>query len=322
MGERISILCPSRHYPANWSHASVSSFEVEKGRHVTEPGSSTVRGRRLAGELRRLRASTRMSGEEVGRRLGWSGSKVSRIESHRIGVKMADLRKLLDLYQVPAPRREELFALAREATEKSTLEVIAATFPREYAAQLQEEAEARSVWHWNPLVVPGLLQTPDYARAVLGVWQAMFPVPPSEADRRIQTRLLRQQLLTRDPPIALSVVIDESVLSRKYGSKAVMRKQLERLLEACELPNVEIRVLPLDADAPMPTGAFVYMQFPPVHEVAMPDIVTLEDLEGNRFVEEEQQTYLYQIAFGYLKSRSLSLEQSRDLIEQAMKKWS
>lgn len=290
---------------------------------MTEQDTSTVKERRLAGELRRLRASTRMSGEEVGKRLGWSGSKVSRIESHRIGVKMTDLRKLLDLYQVPAPRREELFALAREATEKSTLDVVAATFPREYAAQLEEEAKARSVWHWNPLIIPGLLQTPDYARAVLGVWQAMFPVSPSEADRRIESRLLRQQLLTRDPPIALSVVIDESVLSRKYGSKAVMRKQLERLLEASELPNVEIRVLPLDADAPMPTGAFVYMQFPPVYEVATPDTVTLEDLEGNRFLEEEQQTYRYQIAFGYLKSRSLSPEQSRDLIEQAMnEKWS
>jgi transcriptional regulator with XRE-family HTH domain len=290
---------------------------------VTEQDTSTVKERRLAGELRRLRASTRMSGEEVGKRLGWSGSKVSRIEGHRIGVKMTDLRKLLDLYQVPAPRREELFALAREATEKSTLEVVAATFPREYAAQLEEEAKARSVWHWNPLIIPGLLQTPDYARAVLGVWQAMFPVPPSEADRRIESRLLRQQLLTRDPPIALSVVIDESVLSRKYGSKAVMRKQLERLLEASVLPNVEIQVLPLDADAPMPTGAFVYMQFPPVHEVATPDTVTLEDLEGNRFLEEEQQTYRYQIAFGYLKSRSLSPEQSRDLIEQTMnEKWS
>jgi transcriptional regulator with XRE-family HTH domain len=289
---------------------------------VIEQGRSSVRERRLAGELRRLRASTRMSGEEVGRRLGWSESKVSRIESHRIGVKMADLRKLLDLYQVTGPRRQELLALAREATEKSTLDMIAATFPREYAAQLEEEAKARSVWHWNPLIVPGLLQTPDYARAVFGVWQAMFPVPPGEADRRIESRLLRQQLLTRDPPIGLSVVIDESVLSRKYGSKPVMRKQLERLLEVTELPNVEIRILPLDADAPMPTGPFVYMQFPPVHEIAVPDIVTLEDFEGNRFLEEEKQTYLYQIAFRYLKSRSLSPEQSQDLMEQTMnEKW-
>ena len=118
-------------------------------------------------------------------------------------------------------------------------------------------------------------------------------------------------------------MIDESVLSRKYGSKPVMRKQLERLLEVAEAPNVEIRILPLYADAPMPTGAFVYMQFPPVHEIAMPDIVTLEDLEGNRFLEEEKQTYLYQAAFRYLKSRSLFPGQSRDLIEQTMnEKWS
>src|SRR5215813_8347432 len=93
----------SRHYPANRSHASINSFEVEKGWHVTEQDTSAVRGRRLAGEHRRIRASKRMSGEEVGTRLGWSGSTESRIESHRIRVKMADLRKLLDLYEVPAP---------------------------------------------------------------------------------------------------------------------------------------------------------------------------------------------------------------------------
>jgi transcriptional regulator with XRE-family HTH domain len=290
---------------------------------VVEQGSSTVRGRRLAAELKRLREHTRLTGEEVAKRLGWSGSKVSRIEGNRIGVKMADLRKLLDLYQVTGPRREELFALARESTWKSALEVVAASFPREYATHLQEEAEAKSAWHWSPLIVPGILQTPDYARAVFGVWQAMVPVPPGEADRRIESRLLRQQRLTREPLLALSAVIDESVLSRKYGSRAVMRTQLERLLEVSGLPNVEIRVLRLDADTPMATGAFVYMQFPPVHEVTMPDIVTVEHLEGNQFIEEEEQTYLYHIAFGHLKDRSLAPERSQDLIAQTMnEKWS
>ena len=199
---------------------------------------------------------TGLTGEEVASRLGWSGSKVSRIELHRIGVKRNDLRDLLDLYGVGDPHREELLALADESKQKNWLEVITATFPPEHAAYYHAEAEARSIWNWEPQVVPGLLQTPEYARAVIQLWPTMFPGPQSEVDRRVEARVIRQQLLTRDPPLELTAVIDESVLHRRFGSKAVMTAQLTHLVEASELPNVELRILPLDGEeSPAGNGA-------------------------------------------------------------------
>lgn len=281
---------------------------------MPDRGSPTVRGRRLAGELRRLRERTGLTGEEVAHRLGWSGSKVSRIELHRIGVKQPDLQELLDLYGVGEAHREELLALARESSKKGWLEKVTASFPAEYAAYLHAEAEAKSVWNWEPQVVPGLLQTPDYARAQMRGWQSMFALPPGDTERRVETRVLRQQLLTRDPPLELSVVIDESVLRRRFGEPAVMHQQLAHLAEATELPNVEVRILRLDGDHPIGTGAFYYLQFAQVHEVPMHDIVNVEHLMGNHYLEDEEDTYKFLVTFQQLIASSLDPAPSRDLI--------
>jgi transcriptional regulator with XRE-family HTH domain len=291
---------------------------------LPDRGSPTVRGRRLAAELRRLRERTGLTGEEVAERLGWSGSKVSRIELARTGVKQADLRLLLDLYGVPDSYRQELIALSRRSSQRNWLEVMTASFPPEYAAYLHAEAEAQSIWNWEPQVVPGLLQTPEYARAVMQHWLMMFPGPLREADRRLEARLLRQELLTRDPPLQLSVVMDESVLRRRFGDPQVMRRQLEHLAEVSELPNVEIRVHGLDGDAPpLVTGAFSYMQFPHVHDIALHDLVTVELLQGNTYLEDEEQTYRYRVAFEYLEKRSMDTAQSRVLIiATAQELWS
>jgi transcriptional regulator with XRE-family HTH domain len=263
-----------------------------------------------------------LTGEEVAQRLGWSESKVSRIELRRTGVKEADLRRLLDIYEVGEPDREELLALARESAQKGWVEAATAGFPAEYAAYLQAEAEAQSVWNWEPQVVPGLLQTPDYARAVMRVWESMFAAPPGETNRRVAARLLRQQLLTREPPLELSVVIDESVLRRKYGDHQVMREQLQRLAELSQLPNVELAILPLIGEHPLSTGAFSYMQFPQVHQVPMHDIVSVEHLESSYYLEAEDQTYPYRVTFEHLRRHSLDAAQSRDLLaETARQVW-
>jgi transcriptional regulator with XRE-family HTH domain len=287
---------------------------------VPDRGSPTVRGRRLAAELRRLREGTGMNGEEVAERLGWSGSKVSRIELYRTGVKLGDLRQLLDLYGVEDAYREDLIALARESTKRSPLRQIASGLPpeSEYAAYLSAEAEAESVWNWEPQIVPGLLQTPDYARAVSEAWQKMFPGPPRDVERRVEAKLLRQQVLTRDPPLQLSAVIDESVLHRRFGDRAVMRQQLEHLAAVSDLPNIELRIYRLDSeDAALATGAFSYMQFAYVHDVPFHDIVSIEHLEGSYNLEDEDQTYRYRMAFEYLVSRSLDPAESRAVILEA-----
>ena len=280
---------------------------------MPEQGTS-VGGRRLAAELRRLREHAGLTGEEVSQRLGWSGSKLSRIELHRIGVKQPDLRKLLAFYGVADSHRDELLALARESGKRGRAVRATAGFPQ-VADYVSAEAEAESVWNWEPQVIPGLLQTRDYARAVRQLWLGMFPGPPSETDRWAETRLLRQQVLTRDPPLQLSVVIDESVLRRRFGDRTVMREQLEHLVASAELPNVEVRIYPMDGDyPPVPTGPFSYMRFPEAHDVPLHDIVSVELLEGPYDIEDEDQTYRYRVAFEYLLERSLDPDQSRSLI--------
>ena len=275
---------------------------------------TSVGGRRLAGELRRLREATGRTGEEVSQRLGWSGSKLSRIELHRIGVKQADLRKLLALYEVDDSHRDELLALARESGKKGRLVRATASFPQ-VAGYVSAESEAESVWNWEPQVIPGLLQTRDYARALRQLWLRMFPGPPSESDRWAETRLIRQQVLSRDPPLELSVVIDESVLRRRFGDRTVMREQLEHLAASAALPNVDVRIYPLDSDdPPLGTGAFSYMQFPQVHDVPLHDIVSVEHHEGTYDLEEEEQTFKYWVAFEYLRRGSLDPTHSRALI--------
>ena len=124
-------------------------------------GSPNVRRRRLAAELRRLRERAGFIGEEVARRLEWSTSKISRLERGQSGVKRTDLRRLLELYRVDPRRREELLALAEESQPSSRLKAISARLPGVHAEFLNVEAEAESVWNWEPQIVPGLLQTED-----------------------------------------------------------------------------------------------------------------------------------------------------------------
>jgi transcriptional regulator with XRE-family HTH domain len=284
---------------------------------VPEQGAA-VGGRRLAAELRRLREHAHLTGEEASQQLGWSGSKLSRIERHQIGVKQPDLRKLLELYGVDDGYRDELLALARESRQRGAVGRAAANFPQ-VATYLYAEAEAESVWNWEPQVIPGLLQTRDYARAVRQPWLGMFPGPPSETDRWVEARMQRQQVLTRAPPLQLLVVIDESAVRRNFGGRTVMRQQLTRLAESSELPNVEVRIYPLSGDhPPLATGAFSYMQFPQVHDVPLHDIVSVEYLEGAYDLEDEEQTYRYQVAFEYLLGQSLDPAQSRSLISAAV----
>lgn len=287
---------------------------------MPDHGSPSVRGRRLAAELRRLRERSGLTGDEVAQRLGWSGSKISRIELHRTGVKQDDLNKLLDLYGVGEPHRGELIALARESAQKGRLEEVTSGFPAEFAAYVQAEAEARSVWNWEPQVVAGLLQVPEYARAVLQGWRSTFALPPGDIDRNVQARLVRQQLLTGDDPLELSVVVDESVLYRRFGDTAVMRRQLERLVEASQRPNLDLRVLPLDSSNPIATGAFSYMQFAQVHEVPLRDLVSVNYLDGSYYLEDEAHTYRYRLTFEHLRAHALDPERSIDLISETIRR--
>jgi transcriptional regulator with XRE-family HTH domain len=286
-------------------------------------GGQSVRRRRLAAELRRLRERTGLTGDQVADRLGWSGSKISRIELNRIGVKLADLKKLLDLYGVSPAHRDELQALATESLGTGILEVPPSALTAELSSYINEETEAKSVWNWEPQIVPGLLQTGRYARAIIEGWTSVMPTPHQEVERRVEARLARQRLLTRDPPLELSAVVDESVLHRKIGDSSIMREQLEHLIEASRLPNVRLQVLAFGGEHPVGTGSFSYMQFTYRHEIPLNDIVNVEQLTRNYDVEQQVDILQYQLAFRRLSALALLPAESREVIaEIARQTWS
>jgi transcriptional regulator with XRE-family HTH domain len=290
---------------------------------VPEPASPTVRRRRLAAELRRLREHAELTGDQVARAMNWSASKLSRYENGHTVPRAAEIRKLLALYGVAENYADDLLALAREAAGKGWWETFSSSLPPEYAALIGMEAEAWSTLSWEPLIVPGLLQTGDYAREVTnGYLEQIDPVPPSETKRRVEARLARQQVLTRDNPLGLSAILDQSVLQRRFGNPDVMREQLNQLIEMSERDNISLRILPLNGRHPIGTGAFALLQFGEVHDVTHQDIVYIENLTGGRYVEEEDEVFRYRRAFDRLSDLSQDEQKSREMLVAARKTWS
>jgi transcriptional regulator with XRE-family HTH domain len=289
---------------------------------VPEPTSPTVRRLRLAAELRRLRERAELTGDDVAKRVKWSASKVSRIETAQTTPRESDIRKLLALYGVGGRDAEELLALAKEAAGKGWWETYSPTLPPEYSALIGMEAEARSALSWAAQTVPGLLQTADYAREVTnGYLERIAPVPPSETGRRVEVRLARQQVLTRDDPLELRAVLDQSVLARRFGNRDVMNRQIKKLLDLSERANISLRILPLDGPHPIGTGAFVLLQFGDVHHVTYQDVVYIENLTGSRYVEEEDEVYRYRRSFDRLTELALDEARSREVLTAARDEW-
>ena len=257
-----------------------------------------------------------MTGDEVAERLGWSPSKISRLEHGRTGYKLRDVESLLDLYEVQGTHRDDLLALTRDTYRKSWLENESASLPSRFATYVSMETEAEVIWNWEPHLVPGLLQTEDYARSIFEGWQSVVTMSPAEIQRRVDIRLARQDLLDRDPPPALSVVLDESVLTRRVGDASVMRAQLAHLLDCSERPTIEVRVLPLSAYHPVLTGSFSYMKFTGAEDVAFDDIVAVEHLASNYYIEGEEDTYQYRLAFERLTAESLDPRHTQEFIRK------
>jgi transcriptional regulator with XRE-family HTH domain len=289
---------------------------------VPEPTSPTVRRLRLAAELRRLRERAGLTGDDVAKRVKWSASKVSRIETAQTAPRESDIKKLLALYGVEGRDAQELLALAKEAAGKGWWETYSPTLPPEYSALIGMEAEAKSALSWAAQIVPGLFQTDDYALEVTnGYLERIAPVPPSETRRRVEVRLARQQVLTRDNPLELRAVLDQSVLYRRFGNRDVMNSQIKKLLDLSERANISLRILPLDGPHPIGTGAFVLLQFGDAHQVTYQDVVYIENLTGSRYVEEEDEVYRYRRSFDRLTELALDEAKSREVLVAARDKW-
>jgi transcriptional regulator with XRE-family HTH domain len=254
-----------------------------------------------------------MRGEEAAGQLGWSPSKISRIENGQTAPSPADLRRLLDLYDVSGTQRGRLEQLGQSAGQRGWWDAYSDTLGPEYTALIALEAEADSVRWYAPMLIPGLLQTEQYARAVIS--SGLLIAPPGEVERRVQVKMTRQRVLTGDSPLSLDVVIDEAAVLRRIGSPEIMREQLEHLTTLAARPNLTLQVLPLAAGAhPATTGEFTILGFP---ELIAPDVVYLENMTSDLYVEQEADVYRYGLAFHRLRELSLAPEKSAEFIASA-----
>lgn len=267
----------------------------------------TVRRRRLAGELRRLRDSAQLTIEEVADKLECSASKISRIETGHVGVTPRDVRDLLELYGLNGNEREALVQLAREARTRGWWHAYNEVFTGAFVGL---EADASSLRAYQALLVPGLLQTERYAHTVI---RAMRPdAEEIDVSRRVAARRERQRLLTDPAPPDYWAVIDEAVLHRQVGGAEVMVEQLARLVEMAALPHVTIQVVPFHTGAhPGMEGPFLILGFP---EQADPDVVYVESTTSGLYLEMPADVHRYALLFDHLRATALKPDDSVELI--------
>jgi len=290
---------------------------------MTVPGSPTVRRRRLAAELRGIRESIGKSGDAVAAALKWSPSKISRYERARTGLQPREVERLLDYYEVTGARRELLLALAQDATQKGWWEQYADGLSADYQEFIGLEHEASSISVWHVDVVTGLLQTEAYARHIISSYNRVEPMPPGMIERLVRVRIRRQQVLSPDRDLQLSVVLDESVLHRRVGGNLVMYEQLQRLADEADRPNVTLQILPLNTQHTIFGESFVIFRFGSDDDAMLQDVVSAEHLRNDFSLEGERETYLHRIAFRMLADASLDPASSKALIvEAAESHWS
>jgi transcriptional regulator with XRE-family HTH domain len=275
-----------------------------------------MRRRRLAAELRKLREQTGLSLTEAAKRVGWQQSRLSRIETRQSGIPSPDLRKLLNLYEVEDEEyRRYLADLARRVNERGWWQKYAGLIGNEYADLIGMEEEARAIRAYGQELVPGLVQTADYARAVI---RAAWPTNTAQQiDRRVEIRMERQEILVRSdpPPPRLNIVLSEAVLRRPVGGRDVMRGQLDYLMCPRDRANVTIQVLPFDAGVhPAMVGPFSMMTFPDPDDLG---IVNVENATGALILEEPAEIRVYDEIWGALLASALSAGDSQAFLKSA-----
>jgi hypothetical protein len=244
----------------------------------------------LGAHLRRLRDAQGVSREDAGWEIRASESKISRLELGRVSFKERDIADLLTLYGVDdQEERERLLTLARQANTPGWWHRYGDVLPGWFQSYLGLEASAALIRTYEVQFVPGLLQTEDYARAVVLLGHGRAKA--EEIDRRVALRMRRQEILQRPDPAQLWAVVDEAVLRRPIGSPAVMRAQFELLLEATSRPNVRLQVVPFRAGGHSAAGgAFSILRFP---DQELPDIVYIEQLTSALYLDKRDDVEHY-----------------------------
>ncbi|WP_030245304.1 helix-turn-helix domain-containing protein [Streptomyces sp. NRRL S-350] len=274
-------------------------------------GSATVRRLLLGHQLRKLREARGVSREEAGYSIRASESKISRMELGRVGFKERDVADLLTLYGIDAEQeRATVLGLVRDANANSWWHEYGDVLPGWFQNYLGLEEAAAEIRSYEVQFVHGLLQTADYARAVITA--GCHDHGAEEIERRVDVRLRRQALLTGDHAPRLVAVLDEAALRRPWGGPELMRGQLDRLLELGELPNVRLQVLPLgNAGLSAESGAFTVLGFA---EPELADVVYLEQFTTALYLDKPAEVAEYGQAMADLLADSLDPARTRDLL--------
>ncbi|MEU8512154.1 helix-turn-helix transcriptional regulator [Kitasatospora sp. NPDC048722] len=274
-------------------------------------GGATVRRLLLGSHLRKLREARGVSREEAGYSIRASESKISRMELGRVGFKERDVADLLTLYGVDAEHeRASVLGLVRDANATSWWHGYGDVLPPWFQNYVGLEEAATEIRSYEVQFVHGLLQTPDYARAVIAAGGHV--TEPDEIERRVEVRLKRQAVLTADRAPHLLAVLDEAALRRPWGGPELMRAQIDRMLDLTDLPNVDLQVMPLGfGGLRAEGGAFTVLGFA---EPELPDVVYLEQFTTALYLDKPAEVAEYTGAMEGLLADSLGAEPTRELL--------
>ena len=281
----------------------------------TETGGATVRRLQLGAHLRALRRAAGLTRDQAGYQIRGSESKISRMELGRVSFKERDVTDLLRLYGVDDPaEHRRVLTLAREANAPSWWQAYADVLDSWFQNYLDLEQAAELIRTYEVQFVPGLLQTDAYARAVIRLGHDN--ASPAEIDRRARLRMARKQVLERPDAPRLWAVLDEAVLRRPIGGRAVLREQIESLIAACDSPNVRIQVMPFESGGHAAAGgAFSILRFP---HADLPDVVYIEHLTSGLYLEKRDEVDHYAAAIGRLFIEAEHPSKTQDFLHRLL----
>lgn len=270
----------------------------------------TVRLRRLAAELRTLRADAEVTREAVAQHTGIDMATLYRIETAKARPQNRTLKALLNMYGADTDHQENLVALSKESTKQGWLQPYHQDLPEEYTAFISFEDEAAGLRAYESLVVPGLLQTEDYARAVI---KGCLPsATDQQVDDRVQARLARKNVLTKPSPLQMWAIVDQAALHRVVGSRDIMFEQLNQLAAANDTPNITLQILPFEAGAhPGIPGSFMMLDFADPMDA---ELIYVDSMAGELILESEAEIRRYGLMFDTLRALALSPDQSSEMI--------
>ena len=281
-------------------------------------GGPTVLRMLLGAHLRRLREAEGVSRETAGWEIRASESKISRLELGRVSFKERDVADLLTLYGVTdEEEREAWLTLARQANTPGWWQREGDILPGWFQPYLGLEAAAVLIRTYEVQFVPGLLQTPEYAKAVILLGHGN--APPAEVERRVAVRMKRQQVLAREDPPQLWVVVDEGALRRPIGGPEVMRAQLRALVDATKLPHVRLQVIPFNAGGHAAAGgSFSILRFP---EQDLPDVVYVEQLTSALYLDKRDDIDHYAAAMERLCVEAERPDRTGDILGTVLREF-